>query len=155
MFLFCIGQLGQTGWWRGGWKGIAESMTTLWWGCCWISTISFIKRMNQYGFKINVLIWNRISVSSLFYWCGFRWIRVAIRPVFPGHVPFLGLKILSGRIFLIWQKSGFFDKWSFVVIPYKFNAFVKFLMFRFFTCDNSESWSLSQRLLFKNLVKSR
>ena len=44
-----------------------------------------------------------------------------------------------------------------IVIPYKFNAFVTFLMFRFFTCDNSESWrlALSQRLLFKNLVKSR
>ena len=45
---------------------------------------------------------------------------------------------------------------SFVVIPYKFNALVTFLMFRFFMCDNSESsrLALSQRLLFKNLIKS-
>ena len=41
--------------------------------------------------------------------------------------------------FLFGKMFGFIEKWSFVVTPYKINAFKTFLMFRFFTCDNSES----------------
>ena len=84
--------------------------------------------------------------------------NVAIHPVFPRHVLFFRFKnSVWADFFKFGKMSGFFNKWLFVVILYKLNAFVTSQMFRFFTCDNSESWrlALSQRLLFKNLVKSR
>ena len=83
----------------------------------------------------SVIVWGelmRSSVRTLRHVITLRSnSRVAIVRFFPEMSSF-GLKILSGWIFLIWQKSGFFFyKWSFVVIPYKFNAFMTFLMFRF------------------------
>ena len=58
---------------------------------------------------------------------------------------FLGLKILSRQIFEFGKMSGVLDKY-FIVIPYKINAFMKFLMF--------PCLAISQHLLFKSLVKS-
>ena len=52
---------------------------------------------------------------------------------------FSGLKVLSGGIFEFDKMSGFLDRCSFIIIPYKFNAVVTFVMFKFFTGDNSES----------------
>ena len=69
---------------------------------------------------------------------------------FPDMSSFLGLKILSGGIFFNLAICPVFYKWSFAVIPYKFNAFVTFLMFRFFYVWQQQILApSSQRLLFK------
>ena len=65
--------------------------------------------------------------------------RVAIRPVFPRHVLFFRVKNSVRPDFFNFMKCPGFLIDDPLSLFHKFSALVMFLIFQFFTCDNTES----------------